>query len=60
MPPQNLNEPAASQWELPRKWSDTGYTETMGSTGIPQADSKRQGDTTVSLCQKKRRAVKIK
>jgi hypothetical protein len=57
---QDLNQLAASQFELPRKRSGTGRTEIAKNIRNPQLDSKRQRSYTRVLCQKNEGSVEIK
>jgi hypothetical protein len=57
---QELNQLAASQLELPRKWSESGRTEITKIIGNPQLDSNRQNDLYKGLCQKNEGSVEIK
>jgi hypothetical protein len=71
---QDLNQPAASQLEVPRKRSGTGRTETIKNIGNPQQDKQKSqkilgihnwtqtgiGTYTRALCQKNEECVEIK
>jgi hypothetical protein len=56
---QNLNQPVASQLELPREQSGTGLTEITQNNGNPQMDSVN-GTYIRTLCQKNKGSVEIK
>jgi hypothetical protein len=55
---QDPNQLAASQLELPRKWSGTGQTEITKTHGIFNWTQTGKGTYTRALCQKNKGSVK--
>jgi hypothetical protein len=45
----DLNQPVASQSELPREWSETGQIEITSNNGTPHLDSNRQRNSYQDL-----------
>jgi hypothetical protein len=57
---QDLNQPVASQLELPRERPGTGRTEITKNNGNPQLDSNRHRDFIRTLWQKNKGSVEFK